>query len=151
MECTLCKKQSVGKAETHFNIRLNNHRNYVKNPHSKTILACKNFKEKNHNFSKHAKLIIIDQLTNASTKLVNLTSEKTNLVRTVKKSSTVEEFDLISNFTANKINKLLHEINKRYQENVTGITLELCNLNVKIRNLENSKENGTIEIGKRVG
>ena len=69
----------------------------------------------------------------------------------MKKSSTVEEFDLISNFTANKINKLLHEINKRYQENVTGITLELCNLNVKIRNLENSKENGTIEIGKRVG
>ena len=69
----------------------------------------------------------------------------------MKKSSTVEEFNLISNFTANEINKLLHEINKRYQENVTGITLELCNLNVKIRNLENSKENGTIEIGKRVG
>ena len=83
--------------------------------------------------------------------MVNLTSEKTNLVRTVKKSSTVEEFNLISNFTANKINKLLHEINKRYQENVTGITLELCNLNVKIRNLENSKENGTIEIGKWIG
>ena len=25
MECTLCKIQYVGKAETHFNIRLHNH------------------------------------------------------------------------------------------------------------------------------
>ena len=51
MECTLCKK-NFPKAETAFNIRLNNHRNDVKNPHFKTILACKHFREKNHNFDK---------------------------------------------------------------------------------------------------
>ena len=64
MECTLCKKQNVGKAETAFNIRLNNHKNDAKNHHPKTILACKHFREKNHNFNKHAKFIIIDKLTN---------------------------------------------------------------------------------------
>ena len=43
MECTLCKKQDVGKAETTFNIPLNNHRNDAKNLHPKTILAYKHF------------------------------------------------------------------------------------------------------------
>ena len=32
MECTLCKKPSVRKSETSFNIRLNNHRKDVKKP-----------------------------------------------------------------------------------------------------------------------
>ena len=32
MECALCKIQYVGKAETAFNIRLNNHRKDVNNP-----------------------------------------------------------------------------------------------------------------------
>ena len=32
MECTLCKKQYVGKAKTTFNIRLNYHRKDFKNP-----------------------------------------------------------------------------------------------------------------------
>ena len=40
MEYTLCR-QYVGEAETPFNIGLNNHRNYVKKPDPKTILACK--------------------------------------------------------------------------------------------------------------
>ena len=53
MECTLCKKQYVGKAETPFNIRPNNYINYVKNPHLKTILERKNFQETNHNFKIH--------------------------------------------------------------------------------------------------
>ena len=63
MERTLRKKQYVGKAETTFNIRLNNHKNDVKNPHLKK-LVYKHFKEKNHNFKKHAKTIIIDKLPN---------------------------------------------------------------------------------------
>ena len=58
---TLCKKQYVGKAETAFDLRLNNHRNDVKNPHPKTILACKHFQEKSHNSNKHAKFIITDK------------------------------------------------------------------------------------------
>ena len=62
MECILCKMQYVGKAETAFNLRLNNHRKDTKKPNS--ILACKHFQEKGHNFNKHAKFIIIDKLVN---------------------------------------------------------------------------------------
>ena len=62
MECILCKMQDVGKAETAFNLRLNNHRKDTKKPNS--ILACKHFQEKGHNFNKHAKFIIIDKLVN---------------------------------------------------------------------------------------
>ena len=32
MECTFCKIQDVGKAETPFNIRLKNHRKDANNP-----------------------------------------------------------------------------------------------------------------------
>ena len=60
MECILlCKMQYVGKAETTFNLRLAIHRKYTKKPNS--ILACKYFQEKGHNFNKHAKFIIIDK------------------------------------------------------------------------------------------
>ena len=62
MECILCKMQYVWKAETAFNLRLNNHRKDTKKPNS--ILACKHFQEKEHNFNKHAKFIIIDKLVN---------------------------------------------------------------------------------------
>ena len=41
MECILCKMQYVGKAETAFNLRLNNHRKDTKKPNS--TLACKHF------------------------------------------------------------------------------------------------------------
>ena len=62
MECILCKMQYVGKAETAFNLRFHNHRKDTKKPNS--ILACKHFQEKGHNFNKHAKFIIIDKLVN---------------------------------------------------------------------------------------
>ena len=58
MECTLYKKQYVGKSETSFNIRLNNHRKDVK----KTW--CHISMLKKHVFNKHPKFIIIDKLTN---------------------------------------------------------------------------------------
>ena len=54
--------QDVGKAETEFNLILNNYRQDIKKPNS--ILACKHFQEKEHNFNKHAKFIIIDKLVN---------------------------------------------------------------------------------------
>ena len=60
MECILCKIKYVGKAETAFNLRLNKHRKDTKKPNS--ILACKHFQEKGHQFNKHAKFIIIDKL-----------------------------------------------------------------------------------------
>ena len=50
-----------------------------------------------------------------SKKIVNLTLEETNLVRTVKENSTVEAFNLIFHFVANKINKLSHENKKCHQ------------------------------------
>ena len=62
MECILCKMQYVGKAETAFNLRLNNRRKDTKK--SNSILGCKHFQEKGHNFDKNAKFIIIDKLIN---------------------------------------------------------------------------------------
>ena len=64
MECNLRRMQYVGKSETIFNIRLNNHRKNVKKPD--TILACRHFQERNHVFNKHAKFIIIDKLRNTT-------------------------------------------------------------------------------------
>ena len=64
MECILCKIQYVGKSETPFNLRLNNHRKDVDNP--KAIPACNYFKIHGHNFMKHAKFTLIEQLTEIS-------------------------------------------------------------------------------------
>ena len=64
MECTLCKEQYAGKADTPSIVKLKNHRNDIKNSHPKTIIACKHFQAKNHNFNKHAKFIIKDKLIN---------------------------------------------------------------------------------------
>ena len=62
MECILCQVQYVGKAESAFNLRLNNHRKDTKQPNS--ILACKHFQKQGHNFNKHVKFIIIDKVVN---------------------------------------------------------------------------------------
>ena len=64
IESTFYKEQYLEQAETTFNIQLNNQKKDVKNPNCKTILVCKHFQDKNHNLNKHAKLIIIDKLTN---------------------------------------------------------------------------------------
>ena len=34
LECLLCEIQYVGESDTHFHIRLNTHRKYIKNPHA---------------------------------------------------------------------------------------------------------------------
>ena len=60
MECILCKILYVGKLETPFNLRLNNHRKDVNN--SKAIPACNHFKIHGHNFMEHAKFNLIEQL-----------------------------------------------------------------------------------------
>ena len=71
MECILCNKQYVGKAETKFDKRLNNYRKDVKKVDA--ILTCKHFQQESHIFNKHAKFIIIDQLTNTSKSKETLT------------------------------------------------------------------------------
>ena len=61
MERIICKIQNVVKSETPFNLRLNNHRKDVNNP--KVIPVCNHFKMNGHNFMKHAKFTLIEQLT----------------------------------------------------------------------------------------
>ena len=60
LECTKCKIQYVGKAETKFNIRLNNHQKDVWKPDA--IPASRHFSGRNHNFNTHAKFILIEQI-----------------------------------------------------------------------------------------
>ena len=60
LECNLHHIQYIGKSETPFNIRLNNHRKDVKNPNS--IPACKHFNEQGHIYERDAKFILIEQL-----------------------------------------------------------------------------------------
>ena len=65
MECALGNVQYVGKAETAFNIRLNNHRKDVNNP--KSIPADLLFRKAGQSFNLHAKFTLIEQLTNIHT------------------------------------------------------------------------------------
>ena len=62
MECALGKVQYVGKAETTFNMLLNNYRKEVKNP--KSIPTHLHFKKSGHTFNLDAKLTLIEQLNN---------------------------------------------------------------------------------------
>ena len=62
MECTFCKIQYVGKAETPFNIRLNNHSKNTNNNNPKAITASIYIKQNGHNFNKHAKSTLIEQI-----------------------------------------------------------------------------------------
>ena len=59
LECTKCKIEYVGKAETELNIRLNNHRKDVWKLDA--IPASRHFSGKKHNFNTHAKFILIEQ------------------------------------------------------------------------------------------
>ena len=65
MECALWKVQYVGKTETTFNIRLNNHRKNVNNP--KSIPADLDFRKPGQAFNLHAKFTLIEQLSNIHT------------------------------------------------------------------------------------
>ena len=60
MECILCKIQFAGKPKTPFNWRLNNHTKYFNN--LKAIPAWNHFKINGHNFMKHAKFTLIEEL-----------------------------------------------------------------------------------------
>ena len=60
--CPPCKIHYVGKAETPFHIRLNNHSKDIKSP--STIKACKHFDNWTHVFYKHGKFLLLEQLNN---------------------------------------------------------------------------------------
>ena len=78
LQCRICQLQYVGKSETSFNIRLNNHRKDSKNKN--TILACKNFQKSNHNFQRDAKFALIEQITKSFT-----TTEQLRLLLKIRK------------------------------------------------------------------
>ena len=62
MLCTLCHLRYIGKAETQFNIRLNNPR---KDAHKKdSPQADQHFRLPNHKFNQNVKFILIEQLHN---------------------------------------------------------------------------------------
>ena len=60
LECTNCKIQYVGKAETEFNIRLNSNQKDVWKQDA--IPASRRFSGKNHNLNTHAKFTLIEQI-----------------------------------------------------------------------------------------
>ena len=64
MECTLFKIQYVGKAETLFNIWLNNHRKDANGNYPTSISASIHFRQHGHNFNKNAKFTLIEQINN---------------------------------------------------------------------------------------
>ena len=63
MKCIICNLHYVGKNETPFHIRLNNHR---KEKDHKVILADKHFQKNGHRFNEHARVPITDRLTNTN-------------------------------------------------------------------------------------
>ena len=58
LQSRICQPQYVGKSETSFNIRLNNHRKDSKNKNP--ILVGKHFQNSNHIFQKDAKFTLIE-------------------------------------------------------------------------------------------
>ena len=71
LKCIKCTIQCVGKAETEFNIRLNNHREDVWKPDA--IPASRHFSDKNYNFNTHAKFTLIEQIRH-----IDIDKEKNN-------------------------------------------------------------------------
>ena len=57
LECNICNIQYIGKSETTFNIRLNNHRKDVKDPNA--LPADKHFTLRGHDFNINAKFTLI--------------------------------------------------------------------------------------------
>ena len=74
LECFICNIHFVGKSETQFNVRLNNHRKDVKNPNA--IPACKHFNRHYRDFNNSGKIIIIEQLRNIRTTSTEILKEK---------------------------------------------------------------------------
>ena len=55
----MCQLQYVGKSETPFNIRLNNH---WKDAKSQASILERNFNEQIHNFQQYAEFTLIEQI-----------------------------------------------------------------------------------------
>ena len=63
IECNICKLQYIGKSETAFNLRLNNHRNHIK----KGVSSCELTEhflhnKRTHDFDNNVTITIIKQI-----------------------------------------------------------------------------------------
>ena len=65
MDCYKCRKQYGGKAQTAFNLRLNNHCEDVLR--TDTIRADRHFNCPDHEFNRNAKFTVIEELKNTDT------------------------------------------------------------------------------------
>ena len=74
MECRICRIQYIGKSETEFNIRLNNHRKNVNRQNAPQ--TDQHFKLPNNNFNLHARFTLIEQLDNTDKDLATLPLKK---------------------------------------------------------------------------
>ena len=61
LDCQKCGAQYVGKSETPFSIRLNNHRKDVNNTEA-TLSVRKHFREAYHSFNRDAKFTLIEKI-----------------------------------------------------------------------------------------
>ena len=80
LECKKCHIQYVGKTETPFNLRLNNHRRNAYHPNDETIPACIHFSDNNHDFNRDARFTLIEQIhsTHSTTKRKHIILQREN-------------------------------------------------------------------------
>ena len=104
MECILCNKNYIGKAERNFNINLNNGRKDIRK--GNTIMTCKHLKQESHNLNKHAKFTI--KLMNTSKCKELLTQKRKSLGSKIKYAipKTVSKWNSVNN-KDNKYNERL--------------------------------------------
>ena len=91
--CRICLLKYVGKSETSFHIRLNNHRKDSKN--TNPILACKYYQNLNHNSQRDGKFTLIEQITKTFTTLqerVTATSKETGKLLDSKNENTLSRW-----------------------------------------------------------
>ena len=89
MECILWKTQYVGKSENPFNLKINNHRKDFNNP--KAIPPCNHFKIHGHNVLNHAKLTLIEQLTENEKLDLKIFKTNINKVRNIENEINVKQ------------------------------------------------------------
>ena len=102
LEYTKCKIQFVGKAETEFNIRPNNHRKDVWKPDA--IPASRHFSGIGHNFNTHAKFILTEQIRH-----IDIVKEKNKeMLKQLKTQETLETLLTLETLTPKGLNQELN-------------------------------------------
>ena len=94
IQCWICQLQYLGKSETSFNIRLQNHWKDSKNKNP--ILACKPVQNLNHNSQRDEKFILIEQIVKTFTSIEELqlmaTSKETGKLLDSKTENTLRRW-----------------------------------------------------------